>query len=99
MQSYPSVYDRFLSDVSTKFERVLVIMGNHEYYRSDVKQARSTLASICAKYPNVTLLLSQSTVIDNIRFGKGFLLFLLPPTLLLTNKQTNTQDCWMHTVD
>jgi len=62
-------YDRFIKEVSNKFELVLIITGNHEYYTNNTD--KKTMAVIdhqlkeyFKKIPNVKLLNNKSLDID-----------------------------------
>lgn len=59
-------YARFLGQMSSKFELVLVVLGNHEFYQTQglaqtsnpvltYEEIRSHVRGICAKLPNVRL--------------------------------------------
>jgi 3',5'-cyclic AMP phosphodiesterase CpdA len=49
-------YRLFLGHCSQLFERVFVILGNHEMYGSSVEEATSAARNVCDSLPNVHLL-------------------------------------------
>eukprot|EP00727_Mastigamoeba_balamuthi_P004813 m51a1_g1433 hypothetical protein (613) ;mRNA; f:88850-91557 len=55
-------YREFLMRQASRFERVFVVMGNHEFYKKDVEDAKKTLAELCSLQPNITMLDRSSFV-------------------------------------
>ena len=49
-------YASFLQHCSTLFERVFVVLGNHESYGASLGDAKDAAASACSQLVNVTLL-------------------------------------------
>lgn len=58
-----------------KFERIIYVLGNHEYYRSDPKQVSQNVALLQAQFPSVTVLNKNSILIGNQRFIGGTMWF------------------------
>jgi predicted phosphohydrolase len=67
---YPNstVYQEFLLHQADKFEHVLVIAGNHEYYKQSVQAANRTIAEISKKKENIHFLNRTSVQIGNVLF-------------------------------
>lgn len=55
---YPSrdTYRNFLRQMSAQFERVFLVPGNHEYYKTTMEKAQEDMQDICRELPNVVLL-------------------------------------------
>lgn len=62
----------FFKLVTSKFKHVLMVMGNHEYYGSDINQAIPVLKSL-VPYNNFHILDGEYIVIDNHLFVGGTL--------------------------
>jgi hypothetical protein len=62
-------YRAFLLAMAERFERVLVLLGNHEFYRnSSVEETLETVRKICAERPDRLLFMHRhSVLIDNVR--------------------------------
>lgn len=58
----------FFNDISSKFDRVLYVLGNHEFYQYDL-----TYVDKIKNYfnNNITVLHNESIIIDNIKFIGG----------------------------
>lgn len=50
------IYKWFLSDVSSKFKKVFLICGNHEYYGSDIESTNQFIRGLLVVWPNITFL-------------------------------------------
>lgn len=60
----------FMNTITSEFEHIIYVAGNHEYYDSsvyDIKKLRDAVKS----YPNVHVLDTQSVTINNITFVGG----------------------------
>jgi hypothetical protein len=69
-------YRTFLLEQANKYEKVLVVAGNHgtifakfsqtfeEYYRSTIPKSQQTMQNICNEHPNLVLM--DKTSITNI---------------------------------
>lgn len=70
-------YERYIADVSRRVKRVLMVTGNHEYYKSykypkySAEEANFFMKEIVSKYPNVKLLDNEIVEIDGQRFIGG----------------------------
>jgi hypothetical protein len=79
-----SSYDAFLSAVAARYEHVLVVPGNHEYYGGSAPDApsmadlASTMRKKCALYPNVHLLDDDAVVLDGVRYVGSTLWSFIP---------------------
>ena len=71
---YPkkSVYKQFIADMSKQYKYILIIAGNHEYYKDEIYNVHSILKEIKSQYPNVYFLQKRSIefpdLSPNIRF-------------------------------
>lgn len=66
---FSNVYKRFLQDLSRRFDTVLVIAGNHEYYSTSRKKVtvgeiRDQMKSVCATFANVHYLENSSIILE-----------------------------------
>lgn len=52
-------YNNFLQEMSTKFKKIFVIAGNHEFYGNNIHATKEKLIEICEKYPNISFLDNQ----------------------------------------
>lgn len=59
----PQYYD-FIHDLSTKFKKVFIIAGNHEYYFQIIDDTISKLKEIESKFQNVHFLNNESIEVD-----------------------------------
>ncbi len=50
------IYKWFLSDVSSKFKKIFLICGNHEYYGSDIEPTNQFIRGLLVVWPNITFL-------------------------------------------
>jgi predicted phosphohydrolase len=57
-------YTNFISDLSSKFKKVFVISGNHEYYFSVIDDMNNHIQKICDKFNNVFFLNNSSVEVD-----------------------------------
>lgn len=80
-------YGAFLGAMAARYEHVLVIAGNHEYYGGTSPDA-PTMADLallmrgaCAPYANVRLLDDESVVIDGVRYVGSTLWSRIPEAL------------------
>jgi predicted phosphodiesterase len=62
----------FFDTVTAKFKHVLMVMGNHEYYGSDINEATNTLKELLP-YKNFHILNGEYIIIDNNLFVGGTL--------------------------
>jgi predicted phosphodiesterase len=53
---YQPSYHEFLHEMSTKFEKIFLIAGNHEYYGNDITETQETIQSLCDNYRNISFL-------------------------------------------
>ncbi len=54
------IYKKFIKEVSEKYEKVLLIRGNHEIYGMTIEQCDSVIFDICVQYENVFYLQRNS---------------------------------------
>lgn len=69
------VFATFLKDVASKFQHVLLVAGNHEFYQHHASRKRKSLQEVAqliqqqtSAIPGVTFLDCSSIVIENTRF-------------------------------
>ena len=55
-QQSDSRYRHFLESVCSKFKKVFVIAGNHEFYHSKIDMNKAEIRKICSHIPNVSFL-------------------------------------------
>jgi hypothetical protein len=60
----------FFDDISKKYEHIIYVPGNHEYYDSDLSVIDS-LRNFCNGYKNIHLLDNEVKIIDNVQFIGG----------------------------
>lgn len=62
------IYIKFLKQCSEKFEYVIIIMGNHEYYNGCISQTEKKLKEFLLNYSNIYFLQNSSIEIEGIIF-------------------------------
>lgn len=62
-----ATYEQLLARESTRFKKVFVVAGNHEYYGLEYTAVKKNLAAICGKFPNVFLLDKTSIWIEECK--------------------------------
>jgi len=62
-----SKYKKFLLEQTTKFEKVFVLLGNHEYYGSSVDLVQERVKEACGQHPNLILMQKTSLLVDGVR--------------------------------
>lgn len=53
-----SHYQKFINQIATKFTKVFVVAGNHEYYGNDIETTNQKIQSVCDCLENVSFLCS-----------------------------------------
>ena len=53
---YNLSYDAFLCNMSSKFEKIFIICGNHEYYYNNIDETKIQVRTVCNKYENIIFL-------------------------------------------
>ena len=54
-------YEKFIEEMSKKFEKVFLISGNHEYYHNNIDMVEEKIKTVTSKYNNVTYLQNSYT--------------------------------------
>ena len=86
------IYQQFLAYCSSRWEQVVLVPGNHEYYNDrgvSMTLLFTTLKYWCDMYDNITLLDNQSVIIDGVCYWGGTLWSYLPPHVVQTNPLYN----------
>lgn len=65
---YPS-YEEFISHLSSRFDKIFVITGNHEYYDSSIPMTDRAVQTICNRYQNVSFLQNSFEDYQGYRFA------------------------------
>ena len=60
-------YAKFLEEQSARFEQVLVLMGNHEYYKSSIEAVTTKCAELAQKLPKVRFMQKSSFLLHGVR--------------------------------
>lgn len=82
---FTNVYKRLLYDLSRRFETVIVVAGNHEFYSStsarkvSIGAIHDRIRSLAALFTNVHYLERQSLFIDGVRILGATLWTRIPP--------------------
>jgi len=50
---FSQLYDDFVSEMSKKFDLVLIVAGNHEYYFGEISDVDKKIEEICSQFGNV----------------------------------------------
>lgn len=58
----------FFRQISPRFKQIVVIMGNHEFYKGGLQRSVEKERDLLAEFPNVHFLQRQSVVLDGVRF-------------------------------
>lgn len=66
--SYKDMFDHFFETVSSQFEIVLYVLGNHEYYGSTKEEVVGYVRQKLKAWPNVHLLDNEHIDIDGVRY-------------------------------
>jgi len=91
-------YERFISDVSKRAKNVLMIPGNHEYYKSAFKpkykaeEAHFFMKEIASKYSNVKFLSNEIVELDGQRFIGGTMWYSQQKDFYGRNKHVDDLD-------
>lgn len=83
---YPKlkVYQDFLKQMSTQFEIIFLIAGNHEYYMSNsIKETENIIKDFVSTLPNIIFLQKSSYLYKGVKFI-GCTLWSNPTNKLLT---------------
>ena len=75
MGCYYSNFRNIFSVLAKKFERILYVPGNHEYYNSDHIEVTENLVLLQKEFPTVSVIDKNSVVIDGQRFIGGTMWF------------------------
>lgn len=60
-------YEKFLLDMSSKFKKVFILAGNHEYYHSCLKKVDEKIKSICQQKDNLIYIEKKAIEIDGVK--------------------------------
>jgi len=60
-------YKSFLLKQSEEFEKVLVLLGNHEYYGSEYFEVQRKVKEFCDEHPTIILMQKNSILLNGIR--------------------------------
>ncbi|KAH3767937.1 Ser/Thr protein phosphatase [Pelomyxa schiedti] len=69
----------YLLSLSTKFKLIFVVMGNHEFYKSTLHDAKRVMKEICDSISGIRLMFRSSFVVDGIRVIGTTLWTYIPP--------------------
>lgn len=58
----------FFEDVASRFRKVLVVLGNHDYYHADIQDTDANWWNLAKHWDNVTLLQKDIHEIDDVVF-------------------------------
>lgn len=58
----------FLDNLSDRFQDIMYIPGNHEYYHSSLTRADEKLFTVCKRYGNVHYMQTETMVIEDVMF-------------------------------
>lgn len=61
-------YQAFLADVSERYDHVILVAGNHDYYGTSIEEGELKIRNIVKQYPNIKYLQCNKVVINNIEF-------------------------------
>lgn len=67
-QEQARLFRKFLGDASARFNQVIMIAGNHEFYHGKWYATLDYMKAECARYPNVYFLENSTVEIDNVLF-------------------------------
>jgi hypothetical protein len=60
--------DEFLPEMCSRFDHVLYVLGNHEFYHNELTEVAGEIKSEMSDFPNFTLLDDETTVLRGVRF-------------------------------
>lgn len=61
-------YLKFLTDASERYDHIILVAGNHEYYNTSIENGERLLREIKDKLPNVHYLQCESIIINKVEF-------------------------------
>jgi predicted MPP superfamily phosphohydrolase len=61
-------YRSYIKEHAERFENVIIITGNHEYYKSEYHTVNKNIEEFASKIKNVHFLQKKSIIIDGIKF-------------------------------
>lgn len=72
-QTYPSKFhkrnQKFFEHVSEKYNEVVYVFGNHEFYQGDITEAYDIMRKALEKYPNIHILENETVTFDDVVFA------------------------------
>jgi len=68
---YPNqlTYRQFVADQAARFQTVLIVAGNHEYYKSEYHQVHARIQELCLTFQNVHFLNRTTFEVDDVIFA------------------------------
>lgn len=73
-------YRLFLENVSSKFNKIFIIAGNHEYYHNCIDETDEKIRSICSLFNNVIFLQNETyDISENLKIFGTTLWTYIPP--------------------
>ena len=69
-------YETFIEDVSRKFQKVFIVMGNHEYWEHPITHVKAKLTELSEHYINIHFLDTLGHVNFATLRNKAFLLHI-----------------------
>lgn len=85
---FSGVYARLIANLSHRFDNVIVVAGNHEYYSNlkrkiTVGEIKEQIARVCGEWNNVHFLDNTTVHIDGVRILGTTLWTQIPPEMRL----------------
>ncbi len=67
---FSAIYKEFIGDVSTKFKKVFVVAGNHEYYNDTktMEEINEQINSVVGEFMNMTFLNDSYEIYEGYKF-------------------------------
>jgi len=85
------LYKSFLQHVSSRFEKIFIICGNHEYYHHTIPETEQQIRSLCTRFPNISFLQNSFEDYHGYRFAGTTLWSHISNPTYLTNDFTRIQ--------
>jgi predicted phosphohydrolase len=80
-----SLYEEFLSQISSSFDKIFIISGNHEYYNENIERTDQIIKSMCNRYKNIVFLQNSFEDYNGYRFAGCTFWSLIKDKEYLTN--------------
>lgn len=68
VKHFDSKIEKFFDNISSEFEQIFYVLGNHEYYHGNMDEEFNKLVELADPYDNITIINNRFVRIDNVKF-------------------------------